>query len=38
RHFESGSSVRARPRLSKLGDRRLRRQLYLGAWSASRAN
>lgn len=38
RHFESGSSVRGRPRLSKLGDGRLRRLLYVGAWSASRAN
>lgn len=38
RHYESGSSVRARPRLSKLGDGRLRRLLYVGAWSASRAN
>lgn len=38
RHYESGSSVHARPRLSKLGDGRLRRLLYLGAWSASRAN
>lgn len=38
RHFESGSSVRGKPRLSKLGDGRLRKLLYLGAWSASRAN
>lgn len=38
RHSESGSSVRGRPRLSKLGDGRLRRLLYVGAWSASRAN
>ena len=38
RHYESGSSVRARTRLSKLGDGRLRRLLYVGAWSASRAN
>jgi len=38
RHHESGSSVRGRPRLSKLGDGRLRRLLYVGAWSASRAN
>lgn len=38
RHHESGSSVRGRPRLSKLGDGRLRRLLYLGAWSACRAN
>lgn len=38
RHYESGSSVRGRPRLSKLGDGRLRRLLYLGAWSACRAN
>ncbi len=38
RHFESGTSVRARPRLSKLGDGRLRRLLYMGAWSASRVN
>ena len=38
RHYESGSSVRGRPRLSKLGDGRLRRLLYVGAWSASRAN
>ncbi|WP_201987720.1 IS110 family RNA-guided transposase [Hymenobacter rubidus] len=38
RHYESGSSVRGKPRLSKLGDGRLRRLLYVGAWSASRAN
>lgn len=38
RHYESGSSVRAQPRLSKLGDGRLRRLLYLGAWSAARFN
>lgn len=38
RHFESGSSVHGRPRLSKLGDGRLRRLLYLGAWSARRFN
>ena len=38
RHYKSGSSVRGRPRLSKLGDGRLRKMLYLGAWSASRAN
>jgi transposase len=38
RHYESGSSVRARPRLSKLGDGRLRKLLYLGAWSAARFN
>ena len=38
RHYESGSSVRAKPRLSKLGDGRLRKLLYLGAWSASRVN
>ena len=38
RHYESGSSVHARPKLSKLGDGRLRKLLYLGAWSASRAN
>jgi len=38
RHFESGTSVRARPRLSKLGDGRLRRLLYMGSWSASRVN
>lgn len=38
RHYASGSSVRGRPRLSKLGDGRLRRLLYIGAWSASRAN
>jgi len=38
RHYESGSSVRGRPRLSKLGDGRLRRLLYVGAWSARRAN
>lgn len=38
RHYESGSSVHARPTLSKLGDGRLRKLLYLGAWSASRAN
>lgn len=38
RHSESGSSVRGRPRLSKLGDGRLRRLLYVGAWSASRTN
>ncbi len=38
RHYESGSSVRGKPRLSKLGDGRLRHLLYVGAWSASRAN
>ena len=38
RHYESGSSVRARSRLSQLGDARLRRLLYVGAWSACRAN
>lgn len=38
RHYESGSSVRARTRLSKLGDGRLRRLLYVGAWSACRKN
>jgi transposase len=38
RHYESGSSVRGRPQLSKLGDGRLRRLLYLGAWSACRVN
>lgn len=38
RHAESGTSVRARPRLSKLGDGRLRRLLYVGAWSACRHN
>lgn len=38
RHYESGSSVRGKPRLSKLGDGRLRRLLYVGAWSACRAN
>ncbi|GAA4039597.1 IS110 family transposase [Hymenobacter glaciei] len=38
RHYASGTSVRGRPRLSKLGDGRLRKLLYLGAWSASRAN
>lgn len=38
RHSESGSSVRGKPRLSKLGDGRLRQLLYVGAWSASRAN
>jgi transposase len=38
RYYESGSSVRGRPCLSKLGDGRLRRLLYVGAWSACRAN
>jgi transposase len=38
RQYESGTSVRARPRLSKLGDGRLRRLLYLASWSAARAN
>lgn len=38
RHVESGSSVRAQPRLSKLGDGRLRRLLYVGAWSAAQHN
>ena len=38
RHYASGSSVRSKPRLSKLGDGRLRKLLYLGAWSASRFN
>ncbi len=38
RHHESGRSVRGKPRLSKLGDGRLRKLLYLGAWSAARFN
>jgi len=38
RTYESGTSVRGRPRLSKLGDGRLRRRLYVAAWSASRHN
>ena len=38
RHCESGSSVRGRVRLSKLGDGRLRRLLYVGSWSAKTRN
>ncbi len=38
RHYQSGASVRGQARLSKLGDGRLRRLLYVGAWSACRAN
>ncbi|HEX8427731.1 IS110 family transposase [Hymenobacter sp.] len=38
RHYASGTSVRSRSRLSKLGDGRLRRLLYVGAWSACRTN
>jgi transposase len=38
RHRESGSSVRGRPRLSKIGNPRLRRALYLPAVVAMRAN
>ena len=38
RHYESGSSVRPRPRLSKLGDGYLRRLLFMGAWSAKTKN
>ena len=38
RHRESGSSVRGRPHLSKLGNPRLRRALYLPAVSAMRFN
>ena len=38
RHHESGSSVRKRPRLSKLGNARLRRALYWPAISAIRHN
>ena len=38
RQSESGSSVRGRTHLSKLGDGRLRRLLFLGSWSAKTAN
>jgi transposase len=38
RHHQSGSSVRGRPHLSKLGNSRLRRALYLPAVVAMRAN
>ncbi len=38
RHRQSGSSVRGRPHLSKLGNPRLRRALYLPAVVAMRAN
>lgn len=38
RHYQSGTSVQARPRLSKLGDGQWRRLLYIGAWSAARYN
>jgi transposase len=38
RHRQSGSSVRGRPRLSKIGNPRLRRALYLPAVVAMRAN
>ena len=38
RHFQSGTSVKAPTRLSKLGDSRLRRLLYMGSWSACRVN
>lgn len=38
RHYESGSSVRRRPRLSKVGSARLRRALYFPAVCAIRFN
>lgn len=38
KHFESGSSVRAEPKLSKLGNSRLRAALYFPAISAIRYN
>lgn len=36
RHFESGSSVRKRPRISRVGNRRLRAALYMPAVVAMR--
>jgi transposase len=38
RHHESGSSIRGRSRLSKMGDSRLRRALYMPAIVAMRYN
>lgn len=38
RHHESGTSVRGKPRLSKVGSARLRRALYFPALSAMRFN
>ena len=38
RHRESGSSLRSRPRLSKLGTPRLRKALYFPAITAVRHN
>lgn len=37
-HHESGTSVRGRPRMSKVGNARLRRALYFPAMSALRCN
>ena len=38
RIYESGSSVKGKPRISKLGMGRVRAMLYLCAWSAKRCN
>lgn len=35
---ESGSSIRARPRISKMGNRRLRKILFICSFSASKHN
>ena len=38
RHYESGTSVKGRPKISKLGMGRMRALLYLCAWSAVKWN
>lgn len=38
RHYESGTSVRGKARMSKVGHARLRRMLYMPAMSALRSN
>ena len=38
RHYQSGTSVRRQPRLSKVGNARLRRAMYFPAISAMRHN
>mgnify|MGYP000639700332 CR=1 FL=1 len=35
---ESGSSIRSRPRISKMGNRRLRKVLFICSFSASKHN
>jgi transposase len=37
-HFESGSSVRGRPRISKIGSARIRAKLYMAAVVATQCN